>query len=77
MCFWEGEANISLELRRGGSAVSVVATMPGGGDRLDPETAQSIDALGYKIQLIGLDPYPATQGAPVAMRYVALLRVGR
>jgi hypothetical protein len=60
VCFWEGEATIGLRvITPSAGAHNLVLTLrPGCAYRCNPDKAIQ-DTLGYRFQLLAVDPYPA------------------
>jgi hypothetical protein len=60
VCFWEGEATIGLRVTTASAGVHdlVLTLRPGCAYRCDPDKAIR-DTLGYRFQLLAVDPYPA------------------
>jgi hypothetical protein len=73
VCFWEGQAEIRLTLRKSGQEpVDVVLKIrPGRDPEKFPEL--TVKVLGYRISLVALEPYPDIECPRVIEDYEALL----
>jgi len=76
-CVWEGRATVNLALTEGGRSGGVNLELPGGTGADDINRHRTIEALGHRITLMALDPYPGTDGAENGAPPVATLKVER
>lgn len=67
-CFWAGDAEVVLQLARGGEEATVRLHTHGGA-----RYPQEASALGATLRLEELDPYPETEGKIAAEAYEATL----
>ena len=75
-CVWAGEARVRLwilEREHDSSFVDVV--LPGSASRADSSDHVPVDTLGYRIQLLALDPYPKATLRTDASAYRATVSV--
>jgi len=70
-CMWAGNARVALRVGAEGEAGESLVLNTHGGEAL-PSTGC---AAGLEIELLGLQPYPSTEGPPKADQYVATLVV--
>lgn len=70
VCIWAGLATIALDLTVDGESARIRLRTPG-----DAEVGAEATALGRRIRLIDLLPYPVAPGRPDTSRYVAQLVV--
>jgi hypothetical protein len=73
--FWFGHAEIELEMRRTGSAPTILSLPILGGASGTPCDTISVDTLMYRFELLRLDPYPQLGKQAVDNQYRATLRV--
>lgn len=77
-CFWTGMGRISVSLSISDQAnAHVTPAIMGGG--FDPKLADILSgsALGYRVDLLELSPYPEKPGPIDERVYVATLRISR
>jgi hypothetical protein len=72
-CFWEGNAKVTVELKKSGQALSTVQldTSPSSG------FSSKANYLNYTIQLIDLLPYPHVDSSILESDYIARFVVSR
>jgi hypothetical protein len=75
ICFWPGQAEVELWLSRPGGLPdrAVPVLMPGRNPDVYPYLTAS--ALGYRIYLLALEPYPRTDRPLDPGAYIATLRI--
>ena len=77
-CIWEGIADLQLWLLKPGlDTVYVKASIRGYVTKSNTDGHVAVDALGYRIKVLQLDPYPKTDQRPNPSDYIATLRVSR
>ena len=62
-CVWEGRASVNLTLAEGGRTGGVNLELPGMTGVEDTGRHRTVEALGHRITLMALDPYPGTDEA--------------
>ncbi len=62
-CVWEGRASVNLSLTEGGRTGGVNLQLQGTTGVDDTGRHHSIEALGHRITLMALNPYPGTDEA--------------
>lgn len=72
VCVWQGNARIRVELISAGKVESVDLNTAGG-----PTFPQEAAALGYRVRLLDLQPYPQDTGPHEGARYQARILVSR
>jgi hypothetical protein len=75
-CVWEGRASVNLTLAEGGRTGGVNLELPGTTGVEDTGRHRTVEALGHRITLMALDPYPGTEEAEsgAAPRVTLLVR---
>ena len=72
-CFWEGVAIIQLQLVTASPTVTTIVLASH--DNIPMEVGTVVDTLGYRFELLSVDPYPVTTD-PIPLReYVATLLI--
>ncbi|MBU1319924.1 MAG: hypothetical protein KKG33_13020 [candidate division Zixibacteria bacterium] len=75
-CFWAGIASASIELTKSGlGTASASPSISGGGFNPRLMGMLSDTALGYRVDLLSLIPYPEWPGPIEQKQYVATLRI--
>ncbi len=75
VCVWEGVAHLRLWLLRPGSdTVFVTAPIYGYVTKTDTARHVAVEAMGYWIKVLQLDPYP-TYPPPLTRVYLASIKV--
>ncbi|HEX9652946.1 MAG TPA: hypothetical protein VGA99_04495 [bacterium] len=77
VCVWAGRARIGLLLQAPTDSAQIELQLPGFATQQDTLAHQPVDALGYHITLLQLDPYPDTERPSRDSDYRALLKVSR
>lgn len=62
-CVWEGRASVNLTLAEGGRTGGVNIELAGTTGAEDTGRHRTVEALGHRITLMALDPYPGTDEA--------------
>lgn len=68
-CIWAGNARVELRVGAEGEAGESLVLNTHGGEALPSAGC----AGGLELELLGLQPYPSTEGSPPADRYLATL----
>jgi hypothetical protein len=70
-CVWAGSATVRLEVTSGATSSTVSLET----NAVRDEARREALALGYRLELLGLEPEERTEKAPDTSQYVAFLRV--
>jgi hypothetical protein len=70
-CVWEGDAVLTLCLRKAGAPKRVIELHTSSKEKDSPNDS------GYQVTLLGLDPKPVSSGGNAQADYVATLRIDR
>ena len=75
-CFWEGMAEIALQVEQSsGDTHQVTMAIYGGSSTVTYQRLISVDTLGYRFMLLQLDPYPVHEQPIDDSDYVATLAI--
>ena len=57
-CFQAGQAKVNIAVTKGSALKNIVLEAKGGCYKMDGSCGDLAYALGYKVQLLGIEPYP-------------------